>query len=53
MSVTKNYESTVITIAEESFVTRFSDTSVLSIPGECSAPSGPAATSRWSRRSGC
>jgi len=34
MSATKNYESTVITIAEESFLTRFSDTSILSIPGE-------------------
>jgi len=34
MSVTKNYESTVIALAEESFLTRFSDTSVLSIPGQ-------------------
>lgn len=34
MSVMKNYESTVITLAEESFLTRFSDTSVLSIPGQ-------------------
>ena len=33
MSVTKNYESTVITLAEESFLTRFCDASVLSVPG--------------------
>lgn len=34
MSVTKNYESTVISLAEESFLARFSDTRVLAIPGE-------------------
>lgn len=34
MSVTKTFESTVITLAEESFLTRFCDASVLSVPGD-------------------